>query len=49
MGAGDDLLDPFKAIQPGLEDKADGGVGVRFRKNSDIAARDHGRRLSKTG
>ena len=49
MGAGDDLLDPFKAIHPGLKDKADGGVGVGFRKDSDIAARDHGRRLSKTG
>ena len=49
MGAGDDLLDPFKAIHPGLKDKADGGVGVGFRKDCDIAARDLGRRLSKTG
>ncbi len=49
LGARDDLFDPFKAIEPRLQDKTDGGIGVGLRKYGDIPARDHGRRLTKEG
>jgi hypothetical protein len=49
LGAWDDLLDPFKAIEPRLQDKADAGIGVGLRKYGYVPARDHGQRLSKEG
>jgi len=49
LGARNDLFDPFKAIEPRLEHKADGGIGVGLRKYGDIPARDHGRRVTKEG
>ena len=49
LGARDDLFDPFKAIEPRLQDKADRGIGVGLRKYGDVPARNHERRLSKEG
>ena len=49
LGTRYDLFDPFKAIEPRLQDKANGGIGVGLRKYGDVPARDHGRRLSKEG
>jgi hypothetical protein len=49
LGARNDLFDPFKAIEPRLEHKADGGIGVGLRKYGDIPARDHGQMLTKEG
>jgi hypothetical protein len=42
LGARNDLFDSFKAIEPRLQDKADGGIGVGLGKYGDVPARDHG-------
>lgn len=49
LGARNDLFDPFKAIEPRLQNKADGGIGVGLRKYGNVPARNHERRLSKEG